>query len=272
MTRGARWRTLLLVALAVPFLYPLVFMAFVAIRPAADYRANPVGLPTSFTWSNLSDAWKSASLASAMINSTVVALTATALTLVLCSTAAFWFAQHNSRAARLVLAVVVTSWLIPFVIYLIPLYSLLSSVSLSNNLVVVAVILAATNIPFGLYLVRGYMLDSIPEEIYEAASIDGAGTLMKFRRIALPLSRPALGALGALVFVWTWGDLLVSVIMLQDQVRWTLPVAVSSLASRQDAAIQQTAAGALIAILPLFVVFIVAQRGIVKGITAGVGK
>jgi ABC-type glycerol-3-phosphate transport system permease component len=158
------------------------------------------------------------------------------------------------------------------VIWIVPLFLLMTRLGLTDNLVVLGVVYGALIAPFGLYLMHTHYKDGIPFEVREAAAVDGASTWQQLLHILLPLSKPALAALGALSFVWSWGDLLLAVVMLQDSSRWTLTVAASTLVSRFDAAIQQQAAAALVSIAPLLIVFLGAQRAIARGLTAGIGK
>jgi ABC-type glycerol-3-phosphate transport system permease component len=108
--------------------------------------------------------------------------------------------------------------------------------------------------------------------LFEAASADGATTLQQFTMVVLPLARPALGTVAALGFVWAWGDLFVALILLQDPSKYTQTVAAAGLATVFNANVQETAAAALLSMLPLVIIFSLAQRAIVRGFTAGVGK
>ena len=113
---------------------------------------------------------------------------------------------------------------------------------------------------------------SIPTEILEAAQVDGASLMAQFYRIILPLSKPAIATLAALTFVWSWGDLLLSVVLVQDPGQRTLTVSAALLSDQYSTDIPKNAAGVVVAIIPMLLVFLIGQRYLVRGIAAGVGK
>jgi len=126
--------------------------------------------------------------------------------------------------------------------------------------------------PSFIWLLWAYFLQGVPDEVLQAAEIDGASMWQQYWRIVLPLSVPALGAVAALAFVFAWGDLLLAIVLLQDEEKYTVVPAAAGLISRFDAAIQETTAAAVITIAPSLLVLLFAQRAIVKGITGGFGK
>jgi ABC-type glycerol-3-phosphate transport system permease component len=207
-----------------------------------------------------------------MVNSLITSTIAVAVLILVSAMAGYWFLRHTSWMARVLLGLIVSLWVIPFVIYLLPLFVILSDAGLTDNLAVLGVVYAATNLPFGVFFMFTYLRNGIPSDVFEAAQVDGASTFREFFWIVLPLSRPALATLAALGFVWTWGDLLLSLVMLQTEDNYTLTVAASAFITRTDAGVQELAAAALVAIAPLIVVFLLAQRAIERGFVAGVGK
>lgn len=157
----------------------------------------------------------------------------------------------------------------PAVIWLIPLFVLLARRGWTNNLYILGIIYGVSNVPFGLYLIYAFYRQTLRSEIMEAAAIDGATVLQQFRSIAIPLAKPAVTALAALVFVWSFGDLLFAVTLIQDPSKWTIPIAAATLVSRQNITAQAQAAAAFVALLPSLVVVLVAQRALVRGFGGG---
>jgi ABC-type glycerol-3-phosphate transport system permease component len=265
-----------MVALAIPFVLPFIFLATVAFRTREDYISSPVGIPQSLTLDHMAKAWDAGGLGQAMINSVVVCTVSAIGLVVICSLASYWFLRHRGGAARLLFWIMIGVWVIPFVIYVIPLYVALSDLGLTDNLLVLGVVYAGVNAPFGLYLMDSYMRAGIPNEVREAARIDGATSFQEFTRIVLPLARPVIGTLAALGFIWTWGDLLLALVMLPSSWNYTLTLAAATLAKSGEIGgpnpIQVSAAAALISVVPLACVFLVAQRAISRGMTAGFGK
>ncbi|HWM10558.1 MAG TPA: carbohydrate ABC transporter permease [Solirubrobacteraceae bacterium] len=271
-TTSQRFKFLVLLVACVPFIYPFAFMFFTAMRPSEDYLESRLGLPTALTLEHVTYALDNAELGRGILNSMIAVGTGVAIVVVVSALGAYWFLRHSGRVANLLLGAILSLWIVPFVIYIIPLFVMLSDAGLTDNLLVLGAVYGAINVPFGLYLLYAYFRDAIPSEILQAAEVDGASGWQTFVRIVLPLSRPALATLAALAFVWTWGDLVISLILIQSSERFTLTVAASTLAGRFDSEPQANAAAALIALLPILIVFLFAQRAIRSGLTAGFGK
>jgi multiple sugar transport system permease protein len=265
-------RLAILLVFTVAYFYPLLVMIGTAVRPARDYVRDPTGLPTTFTLANLQAAWSTGDLGRAMLNSLVASSIGTVICCFACATAGFWFLLHTSRLSRIILLIFGSLWVVPLVVYLVPLYVLLSQLHLVNNLITLGVVYGAFATPGALWLVWAYLLQGIPLELLEAAEMDGASRLQQFRRVVLPLSTPIMGAIAALAFIFCWSDLLVAVVVLNDPSKYTVVPAAATLVSRFNAAVQQTAAAGLITILPSLVVFLVAQRAIVRGIVTGFSR
>jgi len=190
--------------------------------------------------------------------------------------AAFWFVRHRGRLSRVLYLGLVSAWLIPLVIYVIPLFVVLSQLGLTDNLVLLGILIAAVNVPFGLFLTVSYLRTGLPAEVLEAARVDGASVWQEFHRVVLPLARPVLGTLAALGFISAWGDLLMSLILIQSADNYTMTIATSTISQNSaregEAAVQVLAAAGLTAMLPLAAVFLLFQRAISRGLTAGVGR
>jgi ABC-type glycerol-3-phosphate transport system permease component len=262
-------RTSVAALLAIPFLVPFFFLITMSIRTEADYRADPVGLPTTFTWDHLTDAWERADLGSGLVNSLITSAVGVVVACLVSMAAAYWFSIHRTRRADRLRWAIVVGYAFPAVIWLIPLFVIAARNGLTNNLIVLGLVYGASNIPFGVYMIHSFYRQVLRSEIMDAAALDGAGTLQTFRWIALPLARPAVAALAALVFVWSFGDLLFAVTFLQDSSKWTIPIAAATLVSRQTITPQGQAAAALVALAPSLVVVLVAQRALVRGFGGG---
>jgi multiple sugar transport system permease protein len=275
MTARRSWsplRTAIVLAAALPFVYTFLFVAATAFRTQQDFYENSLGFPRSWTLSHLKTAWAAASLGPAMINSAIAVCVAVVATVILSTCAAFWFYRHSGRFATALFVAILGLWIMPLLIWVIPFFLLLSRLGLTGNLFVLGLAYATITAPFGVYLMRSYYQSAIPPEILEAAAVDGASLLQQFLRIILPLSKPAIGTLAALTFIWTWGHLLLGLVLIDDPRKLPIAVAASSLVQALNANSQQSAAAGVVATLPMLVVFLFAQRAIVRGIAAGVGK
>lgn len=261
-----RLRTTIAAVLAVPFVVPFLFLIGTTFRTSADYISAPGGWPRSFTWDNLVNAWTEASLGRALINTLVVCLVACAVCTITALAGAYWFRLASGRMAEGLRWVLVAGYAIPMVAWLIPVFVILARGSLTNNLVVAGVVSGVSSLPFALYLVHTFFGQVLTPAILEAAMLDGAGTFRIFRAIAVPLSLPAMASVVTLVFVWTFGDLLVAATLLQaDPSVYTITLAATSLATREEVNLQGQAAAALVALLPTLVVFVLAQKALARG-------
>jgi ABC-type glycerol-3-phosphate transport system permease component len=258
--------------LSIVYIYPFIFLASTAVRTQEDYISNPLGLPRSLTTENLKYAWDGANIDAALIASGISVGLSVVILVLASSAAAYWFLRHPGRWSRILMLTLFALWAVPFIVYVVPLYVLLAHAHLLNSLVVLAFIYAAMNIPFGVYLLHSYYVRGIPQEVLEAAEVDGASTLRIYVSVILPLGRPAMSTLAALGFVWSWGDLLASAFVMQDPQKYTLTLAASTLVTRTSASVQPSAAAALISLAPVLLVFLFAQRGISRGFSAGAGK
>lgn len=274
-TRRARYwnpRFVGLCVVAALYLYPFVFMIGTALKPRSQFIESPNGLPTALTTDHLSKAWRDANLSVALRNSTISVGIGVVTCIAISSLAGFWFHRHRGRVSQLLLSTFGALWMVPQVIWIISFFILLTRVNLTNNLLVLGIVYGAVFTPTTVWLLWGYSLRGIPIEVFEASSVDGASAFQQFRCIYLPLVKPVLGAAAALTFVYAWGDLLLSLVLIQDESKFTVVTSAATLVGRFDAGVQATSAAALLTMIPSLVVFLFAQRAIVKGITAGVAR
>lgn len=266
ITAAKRLKTAIAVLIAIPFVVPFLFLISTAVRDRLDYIDSPGGLPRSFTLENLSNAWVQADLGRALLSTLLVCAVACLVCGVSALAAAYWFRIHRGRAVGILRWLLVAGYAIPMIAWLIPVFVILANGDLTNNLVVAGVINGVSSLPFALYLVHTFFGQVLTPELLEASTLDGAGVFRTFWFLAAPLSIPALASVVALVFVWTFGDLLVSATLLQsDPSVYTITLAATSLTTREDVNLQGQAAAALVALLPTLIVFVVAQKALAKG-------
>lgn len=265
--------TIILILTSV-YIYPFLFMVATALKPTEQYYARPAGWPTSLTFSHVQYAWSHTSpgLGRAMVNSLVAVSIGTVLCCVLTSLAAFWFLRNRSKISNVLLATFGSLWVVPQVIWVVPFFLILSALNLTDNLLVLGVVYGASAAPSFIWLLWTYFLQGVPDEVLQAAEVDGASMFQQYWKIALPLSLPALGAVAALTFVYSWGDLVVAVVMLQSPAKFTATLAGGTLVGRFNPSVQDSTAAALITMAPSVLIFLFAQKAMVRGITTGVSK
>ena len=264
-------KTVFLVLLTIPFVYPFLFMISTALKTETDYIEHQVGPPRAFTLDHLSYAWNGAHLGQALINSTIAVATGVAVCTIFSSMSAFWFYRHRGTTASGLRLALIGLWIFPFVVYVLPFFVILSDHGLVNNLLVLGLVYATLNAPFGLYLMYLSLEQGIPDDVMEAAQVDGASLWQQYWRIVVPLSRPMLAR-------WSrccssscggpadLGDPHPGPRQVHRRARS------GDLGRQFDAGVQNSAAAAIIAIVPVLIVFLIAQRAIVRSFTQGVGR
>jgi putative chitobiose transport system permease protein len=240
----------LLVLLAVG---PAVWLVLVAFQPAGQDLSSIGG----FTFANFEQAWVSGKLATPLINSVLVTLARTGLNVVLAALAAYPLARMKFRGRNTLFLLLLATLMLPEQVLVVPMFRIIEGLGMYDSLLAVIVPMSVS--AMGVYLCR-QALASIPDELEEAARIDGAGALRIWWHVMLPLIAPTLATLALFSFIGAWSDLLWPLVVLQDRENYTLPVAISSLAGQFSTNIRAAYAGAVIALLPVVTVFLLVQR------------
>jgi ABC-type glycerol-3-phosphate transport system permease component len=219
--------------------------------------------PTFEHWINLSDL-RVGSFLDFYRNSLIVACSVTGLVLLTSALVGYVLAKHRFYGRDLILLAILSMLMIPFNISIIPLYSLIVDMNWSNTLW--ALIIPGAYSPFGIFLMRQFML-GIPDELIDAARIDGASEYNIFLRIILPLSTAPLAALGIFTFTWQWDDFLWPLVVINEPELYTLPLGLSQFRGRVGTDVGGLAAASMAAVVPVLVIYFIAQRRIIEGIT-----
>jgi len=256
-----------LVLLAAFSLFPLLWMVSVSLMHAGEASAYPPPLlPASPTLENYRELFTRSGIARTLGNSLLLATAATLLSLVFNVGAGYAFARLPFPGRERIFRVLVLSLVIPGQVAMLPLFLLLKSLGLVNSYG--GVLVPALASIFGIFLVREYAR-TIPEELLEAARIEGAGELRIFRSIVLPLLRPILVTLAVFTFLASWNDFMWPLIILTDQHLQTLPVALAGLSREHVQDNELMMAGAVLTVLPPLVLFLALQRYYLRGLLLG---
>ncbi|MCO1653554.1 carbohydrate ABC transporter permease [Pseudonocardia humida] len=274
-TRGAvdsaGWLTYVaLIATAVVFIVPFYYMIVAASRPMAEMNQQPPPiLPGPDLWSNIVKAIEQQNIGLALVNSFIVSGIITLSTVLFCTLAGYAFAKMRFRGRNVLFAIALGTMMIPPSLGVVPLYSLMATLGLAGDLS--SVILPTLVQCFGLFFMRQYLQDALPDELLEAARVDGATSLRTFWSIVLPIARPGMAVLGMLTFMTAWNDFFWPVIVLNSS-NPTIQVALNNLGSGYVPDTSVIMAGTLVGTLPVIVVFLLLGRQIVGGIIAGAVK
>jgi multiple sugar transport system permease protein len=274
-TRGVRGRKVLTYALLgvglTVMVAPFLWMGLSAFKTQRELGASPpVWIPTEWTLQNFSELLSVMDVMRGFANSTLVAVFVTGCNLLFCSMLGYALAKLNFIGKRPVFAIVLGALMVPANLMLLPQFVLMSWMGLIDTYT--ALILPFAAGAFGVFLMRQFMM-AIPDELLEAARIDGAREWYIFWRIVLPLVKPALATLTIFVFLGSWNNFLWPLIATNDPDKYTLPVALATFATdptKSDGSNGVLMAGALLVVLPVLLVFLVLQRHFTQGIaTAG---
>ncbi|MEB3311459.1 MAG: carbohydrate ABC transporter permease [Snowella sp.] len=253
---------LVLGIIALAMLFPLFWLLSTSLKsPTEDIFASPLQiLPTQPTLANFLSVWQNYPFARYLLNSTIVASLTVSLNLLFCSLAAYPLARLNFKGRDMLLASIVATLMIPFQIVMIPLYILTVQFGLRNTYL--GVIFPGLASAFGIFLLR-QAFQGVPKELEEAARIDGCSELGIWWHIMIPSVRPSLATLAIFVFIGAWSDFLWPLIVLDQPDYFTLPLGVAKLASALDFDWRLIAAGSIISITPIILLFVFLQRYVI---------
>ena len=270
MRTGSFARTgVLVVASAVAFV-PLLFMVLTSLRSPRDYAIAPIGFPTHPRLANFSDA-VGTDIGRWMFNSLVVTVGSVVLVSVLAVLAAYGVVRTPFPGSQVLFKLLVALMIIPPVVMLIPLFTTMSSIGLSDSLTSVVLAYAGLMFPFSVFLIARF-IETVPEEIYEAATVDGASHLQVIRSVVLPIIRPALITVAVVNALWAWNELLIAVVLLQQESNRTLQAGLALLQGRNTTNVPLVMAGATLSVIPMVALYLVFQRHLREGILAGALK
>jgi len=258
---------LALAAVAVATLLPLLWMLSASLMPAGEASAWPPRfLPSRATLTNYVALFQRLNLGRCFLNSAFVAVTTTALCLLVTSLAGYAFAKLRFAGRKRIFGALLTAMVIPTQVAMLPLFLLMRSLGLVNTYW--GVIIPGVAPVFGIFMVRQYAL-SLPDDLLDAARVDGASEFRIYRSIVLPLLRPILVTLGVFTFMGAWNDFMWPLIVLTDETRYTLPVALANLLGEHAQDMELMMAGSVLTVLPVLVLFLALQRSYVEGIAMG---
>jgi cellobiose transport system permease protein len=257
--------------LAVVVLFPFYWMLIASTRSTADLTSYPPYLlPGSLLRQNFQELFAKLPVLRAFVNSLFIASTHTALVLFFCSLGGFGFAKYQFPGRDKLFVLLLSTMMIPAAIAIIPWYIMMTKFGWINDYK--ALIIPGSANAFGIFWMRQYIAGSVPDELLQAARIDGAGDWGIYWRIVVPLIRPALGTLGLLSFMWTWNDFMAPFIILNDPLKFTLPLILGLLQNQYGTNLNYLMAGATLATVPILAVFVMMSRQFIGGLTAGALK
>ena len=262
---------LLLIVLSIAMIYPIVIIVITAFKPNLEVLTNPTGLPQAPTFDNFVTSWQDAGFANLFFNSVLLTVVSMTVATFVAALASYAIVRQATRIGSGVYLMLAAGIFLPMQLALVPQFRVVRDLGLINNYAGVILIYIAGALPFGVFLMAAFMRQ-VPKEIVEAAVIDGAGYFTLFRRIFLPLARPAIATFWVLQGVGVWNDYLVPQLLLTDPSKRTLTTGVLYFKAQYLADWGNIMAAVLIMSLPILLLFVFAQRFFVSGLHAGAVK
>ena len=257
---------LALVAGAVVMIFPIYWMFATAVRPHAEiFEAVARLVPSSFSWSNFHAVLTRYPVLIWVNNSVIIAVVAVVLTVFINLLCGYTFAKFHFPGRNILFFAILGALMVPIQVILVPEFLIVSWLGLLNSHL--GVILPRAAEAFGIFMVRQFMV-SIPDEMIEAARLDGAGEFTIFFRIVLPLSKPIIAVLVIFTFMWRWNDFAWPLVALTDRDMFTIPLGLNLLRGEVNPDWGNVMALALLSLMPMLVIFLGFQRYLVQGIAS----
>ena len=265
------WLTALLIVLALTIGIPLYFAVVTAVKTTDQLGGTGFGLPTSVRWSNFADAWRLTDFPKTALNSAVITVGAVVLTLLTNSMVAYAIARNlERRFFKGMYYYFVSALFVPFPIIMLPVAKETAMLHLDNRVGLI-LLYVVYGLAFNIFIFTAY-IQSIPRELEEAAAIDGASTWGIFWKVIFPLLAPMNATVGILTCLWAWNDFLLPLVILSDPGSATLPLVQYVFQSQFQTNYPTAFASYLMAMAPLLLVYVFAQRWVISGVTRGAVK
>lgn len=267
----------LLLALAILFFAAIIGLPFWWVIsgsfkvPQEIIAREPTMFPQSFTLQHYAKLLAASAYPTYLVNSLIVGVASSVLTVVLAVPAAYAFFRMNFPFRESMYRAILLAYAFPGIIVLIPIYGIFSQIGLVDNLLALIIVNTAFALPFSIWMMRSF-LGTIPRDIEEAARMDGAPTLVILRRILVPLILPGVAAVGVFAFISSWTEYLFASVLILSDANRTIPVGFAGIIGQYQIDWGLLLAGASLAILPVVIIFSLIGRAFVSGLTDGAVK
>lgn len=258
-------------AVLATIIIPVAYAVLGGFRDTAQLAANPVSLPDPWVLTNYADVLTAGFFWRQVWNSTLIALITLLLVLPAASLAAFVISRFEFKGREATYTLFTFGLLFPVAVAILPLFIVVRQLGLLNSPLGVALPQAAFQLPLSIVILRPFFA-SIPSDLEEAAIIDGAGPLRIYWSVLLPLSRPVMATIAVLTIVTSWNAFLLPLVVLTDPGQWTLPIGVTNYSSQYTTDTARVLAFTTLSMIPALLFYTVAERQLVKGLSAGAIK
>lgn len=268
LARGGIAPHLVLSAMMLIAVLPIVLMWLTAFKTTEELAVNPFGLPTRWQFENFVEAWRQGNFGIYVRSSLIVVVPVVLIAGAFSVLAGYAFGAFRFPGRELLFAIFLVGIMIPTEGVIIPLYYVMDGFGLLNTYWALILPQVALSTSFGAFWMRQFFA-MMPSELRDAAAVDGAGPLRTLRFVLLPLAAPAIGTLSVLLFMWTWNEFLLALVLVQDESVRTAPVGLSFFQGQYSAQVPLLAAAASIVSLPVLLVYALLHRRFIAGMVAG---
>lgn len=261
-------RILALMLFTLIFLLPIIWIVLCSFKSNSElYQWPPSILPNNFTLENFIDAFSKGDFGLYLWNTVFVTIVATILTLIVNTMSGFALAKYKFKGSTFILMLFLSTLMIPLEVIIIPIFKMIGNVGLYDSLWGLIIPTIAT--PAGLFLIRQFML-GVPDELLEAARIDGAGELKLFITIIIPIAKPVLAVLTIFSFMWRWNDVIWPLIVISSPQNYTIQYAITSFIGEFSVNWSSLLAMSVVSMIPVLIVFLLFQKQFTSGfVTSG---
>ncbi len=260
-----------LILLAIIYIVPLLWVLVTSLKNDSTLMLSPWAMPAKLEWSNYEFAWTKGHLGTAMLNSLIVCGSTLVISMIFGSMAAFAIAKLRWKLSKLTMYYFLIGMMIPIHTILIPLFVQFSGWGMSNTLMGIIIPYITFSLPITIYIMVGFF-EGIPNELFEAACIDGCSVYKMFGTVAIPLAKTGFMVTGLMSFVSNWNELLVAMVFISKEAKKTLPVSLTKFVGPYHTNYCQMFAAIMIAIIPTIIAYVAFANQIVEGLTAGAVK
>ena len=264
-------RNSLLTAFALAVIVPTSIVVLGTFKTDLEIYTKPLALPKSFNLDNFRTLFADGQMIVPFRNSVIVSVFSVFFTLLFASMVSFAIARSITITGKVLLGLFTLGLAIPGQINIVPIFTLFVKLNLNNSLFGLILVNIALTLPISVFIITAFFKD-LPKEMFESAGLDGANHWRIYRSIALPLSRPAVSATGIFLFVITWNDLLYPLMLISEASKKTLPLILIDFRGEFATSYSMLFTAIIVASIPMIVIYVVAQKSFIAGLTAGAVK
>jgi len=247
---------------------PFLWVMSMSLRTTPEIFDDPYALPVRLHWEKFANAWTNSNYGTYFWNSLIVVVTAVALVTLIGAMAAHCLARYRFRGSRLVRFVILSGMILPPQLLILSLFQILLDYGLYNSLAGLIIVYVATQLAMTVYILEGFFAQ-LPQDLFDAARMDGYADFEIFWRITLPIGLPAIFTTVTLNFILLWNEYLYAVVLLTDDEKRTLPLGIMHFMGGHQLDVGMIATGLMIAIAPVILLYALFSETMIKGMTAG---